>query len=173
MKNVLAGCSIVLVTGLLSTAVSAAEPVLQTIINNNGIAFSRLEEGRVIAYDPVAAYEQHMITEANCDAFRADYQGVSWCFANAENLQMFQAAAEENRSTYVPFAGGHCTMGMANGNLVARGDPRTAVRIGNTLVLNGNFNVRTSFLTDTERNMDNARLRFQMAQDSGRLSPLP
>jgi len=55
------------------------------------------------------------------------------------------------------------------GNLVARGDPRTAVRIGNQLVLNGNFDVRTSFLQDTERNMDNARLRYELALAAGTL----
>jgi hypothetical protein len=58
---------------------------------------------------------------------------------------------------------------MANGNLVAKGDPRTAVRIGDHLVLNGRFVVRTRFLQDTERNVDNALLRYALAIEGGKL----
>ena len=58
---------------------------------------------------------------------------------------------------------------MSVGNLEARGDPRTAVRIGDQLVLNGRFEVRTIFLQDTERNMDNARLRYSLAIEGGKL----
>lgn len=60
---------------------------------------------------------------------------------------------------------------LAWGNLTARGDPRTAVRIGDLLVLNGRFVVRTSFLEDTERNIDNARLRYELALAAGTLKP--
>ena len=60
---------------------------------------------------------------------------------------------------------------MSRGNLAARGDPRTAVRIGDQLVLNGRFSVRTTFLEDTERNMDNARLRYELALATGNLKP--
>ena len=60
-------------------------------------------------------------------------------------------------------------MGMSFGNLTARGDPRTAIRIGDLLVLNGRFAVRTSFLQDTERHVDNARLRYELAIAAGNL----
>jgi len=42
----------------LSSVASAAEAI-PVMINNNGIAFSRMQEGQVIAYDPVAAYDTH------------------------------------------------------------------------------------------------------------------
>jgi len=160
------------VIALFSTpSLFAAEPVAQAIIANEGIGFSRMEEGRVVAYDTVAAYENHQILVADCNAHSVDDEGVTWCFSSAENTQLFQAATEENRNKYIPFGGGHCAMGLSVGNLVARGDPRTAVRIGNLLVVNGNFDVRTSFLTDSERNLDLARLRYEMALKDGSLAP--
>ncbi|MFM1896580.1 MAG: hypothetical protein RLZZ385_1654 [Pseudomonadota bacterium] len=154
-----------------TTGVATAAETYPAVINNEGIGFSRMEDGRVIAYDTVAAYENHEIIVANCDAYKVEHEGISWCFANAENAQMFSTAISEGRSNYIPFGGGHCAMGLAAGNLAARGDPRTAIRIGNALVLNGNFNVRNQFLTDTERNMDNGRLRYSLSLDNGSLVP--
>lgn len=99
-------------------------------------------------------------------------QGVSWCFSNGENAQIFLAATgEDGRNKYIPFGGGHCAMGLGVGNLSAPGDPRTAVRIGNDLVLNGSMAVRTLFLSDTERNMDNGRLRYQPGLQQGTIVP--
>ena len=170
MKKSIAILSTTLFASLLSAAIMAAEPVATTIIANEGIGFSRMEDGKVIAYDTVAAFENNQIVVADCAAHKADYKNVTWCFSNAENVQLFQAAAAESRNKYEPFGGGHCSMGLSVGNLVARGDPRTAVRIGNALVLNGNFNVRAQFLTDTERNMDLGRLRFDMAVKDGSLA---
>lgn len=161
---------VMLTLALLPASLKAADPVADVIINNEGIGFSRMESGEVIAYDPVAAYN-HQIVEANCDSHSVDYRGVTWCFANSENQQLFQTAANDGQSNYVPFGGGHCSLGLAFGNLTARGDPRTAVRIGNQLVLNGNFDVRSRFLQDSERNMDMATLRFDMAVKDGSLRP--
>jgi YHS domain-containing protein len=161
---------IMLALVLLPASLSAAEPVADVIINNEGIGFSRMESGQVIAYDPVAAYN-HQIIEADCSAHNVDYRGVTWCFANGENRQLFQSAANDGQNNYIPFGGGHCSLGLAFGNLTARGDPRTAIRIGNQLVLNGNLDVRTRFLQDSERNMDMATLRFDMAVKDGSLSP--
>ena len=79
------------------------------MINNNGIAFSRMEEGQVIAYDPVAAFDSHTVMLADCSAHKTDLQGVSWCFASAENAQTFAAATTESgQNKYIPFGGGHC-----------------------------------------------------------------
>jgi len=153
-----------------SPALAAAQQIPDAIINSNGIGFSRMADGQLVAYDLVEAYDNHAIVQADCAAFKAKAQGVSWCFSSAENAQTFEAATQDDgRNHYLPFVGGHCAMGMSMGNLTARGDPRTALRIGNLLVLNGNFDVRTSFLLDTERNMDNARLRYELAIAAGNL----
>jgi len=149
---------------------ATAQQVYDAIINNDGIGFSRMADGHVVAYDLVSAYDDNAIVEADCAAFKATVQGVSWCFSSAANEKTFEDATQDDgRNHYLPFVGGHCSMGMSMGNLAARGDPRTAVRIGNQLVLNGNFDVRTSFLQDTERNMDNARLRYELALAAGTL----
>jgi hypothetical protein len=170
MKNRLMSvlASLVLLSSFYTTA--QAQQVPDAVINNDGIGFSRMAEGNLVAYDLVAAYDEHAIVEANCGAFKANAQGVSWCFSSAANQSTFEAATQEDgRNKYIPFVGGHCALGMSVGNLTARGDPRTAVRIGNLLVLNGRFDVRTSFLQDTERNMDNARLRYELAIAAGNL----
>lgn len=152
-----------------SPVLAAAQQMPDAIINNNGVGFSRMVDGQRVAYDLVAAYDDNAIVEADCAAFKASVQGVSWCFSSAANQQTFEAATKNGRNHYLPFVGGHCSMGMSVGNLTARGDPRTAVRIGNQLVLNGNFDVRANFLQDTERNMDNARLRYELALAAGTL----
>ncbi|MGD8602298.1 MAG: hypothetical protein PVF19_13165 [Gemmatimonadota bacterium] len=158
------------VTAVAAPASAQQVQVPDAIINNDGIGFSRMADGQLVAYDLVAAYDDNAIVEANCAAFKVQVQGVSWCFSSAANAHSFEDATQDNgRNHYLPFVGGHCSMGMSMGNLTARGDPRTAVRIGNQLVLNGNFDVRASFLQDTERNMDNARLRYELALAAGTL----
>jgi len=149
--------------------VALAQEVPDAIINVDGIGFSRMIDGKLVVFDLVAAYDEHSIVEADCARFQSQVQGVNWCFASAAHKESFDAATEEDRNHYLPFVGGHCALGMSVGNLVARGDPRTAVRIGNQLVLNGRMDVRTNFLQDTERNMDNARLRYTLAIESGKL----
>ncbi|MEZ5527873.1 MAG: hypothetical protein R3F26_10140 [Gammaproteobacteria bacterium] len=147
-----------------------AQQAPDAIIHVDGIGFARMIDGKRVVFDLVAAYDEHSIVEADCTRFQSSVQGVNWCFASAAHKESFDAATQENgRNHYLPFVGGHCALGMSVGNLEARGDPRTAVRIGDQLVLNGRFEVRTIFLQDTERNMDNARLRYSLAIDGGKL----
>jgi YHS domain-containing protein len=148
---------------------SAADAVAKAIIENQGIGFSRVDNGRVIAYDTVAAFENHQVLVADCSSYSVEHKGVTWCFSNGENQQLFEAAINEGRENYIPFGGGHCSLGLAFGNLTARGDPRTTVRIGNQLVLNGNFDVRSRFLQDSERNLDMATIRYELAVKDGSL----
>lgn len=86
-----------LLASTLSAGASAADPVSTIIIANEGIGFSRMEDSKVIAYDAVAAYENNQILVADCAAHKADYKNVTWCFTNAENGQLFQAAANRFR----------------------------------------------------------------------------
>lgn len=159
------------VATLLVLSFSAlAQEIPDAIINIDGVGFSRMIDDRFVAFDLVAAYDEHAIVEADCGAFKADVKGVSWCFSSADNKATFDAATQENgNNKYLPFVGGHCALGMSFGNLTAKGDPRTAIRIGDLLVLNGRYVVRTRFLEDTERNIDNARLRYELALAAGNL----
>jgi hypothetical protein len=168
MKNLpsmLAGLTL-----LFASLHAVAQETHPIIINNDGIGFSRKDGERTVSYDPVAAFDQHTISVADCSQFKVELQGLSWCFANAENAQAFSAATTaEGENHYIPFGGGHCALGLAFNNLAARGDPRTAIRIGDKLVLNGNFDVRARFLTDTDANMTQANSNFQTAISDGRL----
>lgn len=170
MKNRRLQCSTLFLLLISLASVSYGQQVPDAIINTDGIGFSRVIDGDLIAFDLVSAYDEHAVVVADCSSFKSSVQGVSWCFSSANNLSAFDEATQDNgRNHYLPFVGGHCAMGMSVGNLTAKGDPRTAVRIGNQLVLNGRFDVRTSFLQDTERNMDNARLRYELAIAAGNL----
>lgn len=157
--------------GLLFTSLQAhADETHPIIINHEGIGFSRVDAGVTVPYDPVAAFDQHTITVADCAQFSVELRGVNWCFSSAENAQTFAAATtEEGQNHYIPFGGGHCALGLVFNNLAARGDPRTAVRVGDHLVLNGNFDVRARFLADTAANMTQAAANFEAAISEGLL----
>ena len=73
-------------------APALAQQVPDAIISNDGIGFSRMADDILVAYDLVAAYDEHAILDANCSAFKSDVQGVSWCFSNAANKTIFEAA---------------------------------------------------------------------------------
>lgn len=162
--------SLISLSLLLGSLPAAAQETHPVIINNDGIAFSRKDGEQTLAYDPVAAFDQHTIAVADCSQFKVELQGLSWCFASAENAQAFTAATTaEGENHYIPFGGGHCALGLAFNNLAARGDPRTAVRVGDKLVLNGNFDVRARFLTDTDTNMAQASANFATAISEGKL----
>ncbi len=168
-KSLLLSFTLMLASSLVCVN-AAAQDVPDAIINVDGVGFARMIEGEFVAFDLVAAYDEHSIVEANCSQFKARAKGVDWCFSSAQNQATFESATQDNGSNpYIPFVGGHCALGMSFGNLAARGDPRTAVRIGNQLVLNGRLEVRTTFLEDTERHMDNGRLRYEMAIANGSL----
>lgn len=157
-------------TVLLVSLHATAQETHPVIINNDDIGFSRKDGELTVPYDPVAAFDQHTIAVADCSQFKVELKGLSWCFSSAENAQAFSAATTaEGENHYIPFGGGHCALGLVFNNLAARGDPRTAVRIGNHLVLNGNFDVRARFLTDTDTNMTQAATNFQSAISEGKL----
>lgn len=163
----------VLATGffLFSLSAQAQDETHPAIITHDGIGFSRVADDEVIAYDLVEAYDHHRITVADCTAHQVTLKGASWCFASADNADVFQAATEDDDNHYLPFGGGHCSLGLAFDNLAARGDPRTAVRVGDLLVLNGNFDVRARFLADTEQNVGNALSNYVDGLESGALVP--
>ena len=160
-----------LATGLMLLSVSAHSQTEThpAIITNDGIGFSRVADETVIAYDLVEAYDNHSITVADCSAHKVTLKGAMWCFASAENAATFEQATENGDNHYLPFGGGHCSLGLAFNNLAARGDPRTAVRVGDLLVLNGNFDVRARFLTDTGQNVENALTNYANGLESGAL----
>lgn len=152
------------------TAAMASEEKIPEIVAHQGIAFSRIDDNKqLIAYDPVAAYDHHRTAVADCRAFATSFKGVTWCFEREEHKQAFEAASKERVNQYVPFGGGYCARGLSNGNF-APGDPRTHVRAGKDLVLNGSWEVADDFFDDLSRRAS-ARVMYRMSQRGGLLVP--
>lgn len=140
------------------------------IVAHKGIAFSRVDSlNRLTAYDPVAAYDDHRTAVADCRRYETSFKGVTWCFESEGNKQKFEAAAKERVNQYVPFGGGYCARGLSNGNF-APGDPRTHVRAGNDLIVNGSWAVADDFFDDLSRRAA-ARVMYRLAQRNGLLVP--
>ncbi len=169
----------------LTTLLALAVPVkaqeakkCHEYVENRGIAFSiQLDEKSdvVTAYDTVAAYDDYRIAVADCDKHSVLFRGVKWCFVSAANQQAFiNEMGNKKGNKYLPFVGGHCAQGVSNGNLCARGDPRTAVRVSfsrrpqdDVLVVNGGFEVRRDFFGDSAKGIAAARIRWDMAKQMG------
>lgn len=161
--------------GLLGAlcALTVAFPALSQekhpeIVANQGVAFSRLDDDKkLVVYDPVAAYDDHTTAVADCARFKASFKAVAWCFANEGNLKKFEEAAKERVNKYIPFGGGYCARGLSNGNF-AHGDPRTHVRAGSDLIVNGSWAVADDFFDDLSRRAS-ARVFYRLSQRIGLL----
>lgn len=141
------------------------------IVTNLGVAFSRIdEEKRVVAYDTVSAYDDHTTKVADCARFSSIFRGAKWCFSNGENQRKFSVASASTLNQYVPFGGGYCARGLSNGNFAA-GDPRTHIRAGNDLIVNGSWTVSDNFFDDMSARRATARMMYRMAQQNGLLVP--
>lgn len=141
------------------------------IVTNQGIAFSRLDEAKqVVAYDTVSAYDDHTTKVADCARFSLVFRGARWCFSSSENQAKFAGASKGVANQYVPFGGGYCARGLSNGNFAA-GDPRTHVRAGSDMILNGSWAVSDNFFDDMSARRAAARVMYRMAQQSGLLVP--
>jgi hypothetical protein len=158
---------LLIVLTVLSGRAAAEDKKPQEIVAHNGIAFSSIDEKSkaVIAYDTVAAYDEHTTKIGDCDRFQTPFKGVLWCFANADNLKKFVEAAKERKNNYVPFGGGYCARGLSNGNF-AEGDPLTHVRAGEDLIVNGSWEVADDFWNDAERR-GAARVFYKVAIRTG------
>lgn len=170
MRTILSMCAAAwLVT--VSSAALAAE-TFEEIVVNGGYAFSRVDEDtkKVEVYDVVAAYDDHTTVAADCDRFTASFKSASWCFSSEANRKKFEAAAKERINRYIPFGGGYCARGLSNGNF-AKGDPRTHVRAGPDLILNGSWEVSSNFFDDLSARRAAGRIAYALAKRTGILTP--
>ena len=71
-------------------------------------------EAAISGYDAVAYHTVGKPTEGSAE-FTAEYQGVSWHFASAENRDLFKAEPAK----YAPAYGGWCSAGASKGKKVA------------------------------------------------------
>ena len=73
-----------------------------------------MDGGAVVGgYDVVAYHTVGQPTEGSAD-FSAEYQGATWHFASAENLEMFTA----DPAKFAPAYGGWCSAGASKGKKV-------------------------------------------------------
>lgn len=91
----------VLVLGFAAFAF-ADKPVDPVNKNKDGLA--------VKAYDVVAYFTEGVPTKGD-PSFEHEWQGATWRFANAENLEAFEADPER----YAPQYGGYCAWAVSKG----------------------------------------------------------
>lgn len=103
--------------------------------------FSSLAVG---GYDPVAYFESGAPAKGSKE-HSFDYNGATWRFASAENLEKFKASP----AAYAPQYGGYCAWAISQG-YTAPGNPENwSVRDGK-LYLNYNDKVQTDWLKDPD-----------------------
>ncbi|MCH9758297.1 MAG: hypothetical protein K0U19_04230 [Proteobacteria bacterium] len=96
-------------------------------------------------YDVVAYFEDNAAVEGE-NIYEANFAGMLWNFASAENRDKFLATPDR----YLPEYGGHCAYGVAQGYLV-RGDPQAWSIRDNKLYFNYNKNIRNAWIADAGR----------------------
>lgn len=98
------------------------------------------KEGAINGYDPVA-YLTSGKAIRGLKSFTFDWQGATWYFANATNLQAFR----NTPARYVPEYGGYCAYGLSKG-YKAPTDPQAFTVVNGKLYLNYNKDVKTEWL---------------------------
>ena len=105
-------------------------------------------------YDTVA-YAKDGAPAKGTDIHAIEWQGARWQFANAENRNAFA----EDPERFAPQFGGHCAMGIADGELNAA-DPETWTIVEGKLYLNYDNSTRAHFRANLEENIARARARW-------------
>ena len=96
-------------------------------------------------YDVVAYHTMGKPTQGSAD-FSATYQGATWHFASAENLEMFNS----DPAKYAPAYGGWCSAGASKGKKVPTKPDLWAI-VDGQLYLNSSPAAHNDlFLADTE-----------------------
>lgn len=105
-----------------------------------------IDSGAVVGgYDVVAYHTVGEPTQGSAE-FTATYQGATWQFASAENLELFNA----DPAKYAPAYGGWCSAGASKGKKVPTQPDLWAI-VDGQLYLNSSPTAHNDlFLADTE-----------------------
>ena len=98
-------------------------------------------------YDPVAFFTVNQPILGD-EKFHSTYHGVTYRFASAEHLQMFQA----NPAKYEPQFGGYCAYGVAKGALAPVKIDAFQI-VDSRLLMQHKPEVRDIFSNNSERNL--------------------
>jgi len=121
---------------LLSSPAVAAEPM---VFSDSGIA--------IRGADPVAYFTQGAPVLGSAD-HALMWDGTTWHFASAENMEMFMA----DPHAYAPQYGGYCAFAMSKGYIATSVPEAWTVHDGK-LYLNFSINVRQVWLEDVAGNI--------------------
>jgi len=125
-------------TGLVVTAPSRAPAQQSEIFVNPGSGVA------INGYDPVAYFTERAPVEGRAE-FAADWKGVPWHFASADNRATFLSDPEK----YAPQYGGWCAFAMASDYFASTVPEAWSVRDGK-LYLNLSTGVRAQWLGDAD-----------------------
>ena len=117
------------------------------------------KDGAIHGYDPVAYLAVGKAIKGS-QAFTFDWQGATWHFANAENLQAFKKAPAH----YAPQYGGYCAYGLSKGHK-APTDPSAFTVLNGKLYLNYNNDVKTEWLKDQPDRIKKADQHWPVIKD--------
>jgi YHS domain-containing protein len=122
---------------LLSAPAAAKDPVYTGTLSNLAVS----------GYDPVAYFTEGKAVEGSA-AFEHNWNGATWRFANAKNLEVFKADPE----AYAPQYGGYCAWAVSQG-YTASSDPNAWRIVGKKLYLNYNREVQKMWEKDAVGNI--------------------
>jgi len=100
------------------------------------------DNGAIDGYDAVAFFTDSAAVKGD-KAFTTEWNGASWCFASAENLDAFKSNPEK----YAPQYGGYCAYGTADGHLSPT-QAETWTILDNKLYFNYNMKVKERWMQD-------------------------
>jgi YHS domain-containing protein len=141
---------------------SAAQARAPEIYLDKGGAFRAGWDYAVGGNDVVAYFDLNEgdAPVAGVDAYVADYKGVQWRFASAENLAKFKA----NPDQYSPQYGGYCSWAMARDKF-AKGDPKVWYVYEGKLFLNVSQRYKREWLAEIDRDIARANANWPKILD--------
>ncbi|MEM8719158.1 MAG: YHS domain-containing (seleno)protein [Cyanobacteria bacterium P01_G01_bin.39] len=98
--------------------------------------------------DPVAYFTEGKAV-AGTSEYEMEWQGATWRFSSAENLELFESDPE----AYAPQYGGYCAKALSEGNVVST-DPESWKIVDNKLYLNYSPEVQQQWVQDIEGNIE-------------------
>ena len=105
------------------------------------------DEGAIRGYDPVAYFTDAAPTRGS-DQFTASWQGATFHFANAENLNLFKG----DPAAYAPQYGGYCAYAVSRG-YTATTVPEAWAIVDGKLYLNYSLGIKQRWSGDAPANI--------------------
>ena len=123
-----------------------------------GQEYSKSTPG-ISGYDPVAYFTEGIPVRGNGYNV-ADFQGVTYAFANEDNKELFEANPEK----YVPAYGGWCAYGVAVGKKFVA-DPTVWKIVKGRLYLNLDRNIQAKWKEDIPGHIKTANANWKEIRD--------